>query len=133
MVTRIDSAALRLLSDTALVAIQAALAPHGVTVAHGRSTYTNGPLATLKFEIAAKAADGEETTREAEDFKALAYRYNMKASDLGRTFATGGKRYKLIGLRAKATAAPFIGEDLSTGKRYKFREVKFTGDTNGTD
>jgi hypothetical protein len=124
MITRIDSTALRILSEAALTAVRAALEPHGITVAHGRSTYTNGPLATLKFEIAAKAADGEETTREAEDFKALAYRYNMKASDLGRTFENGGRRYKLLGLRSKATAAPFIGEDLATGRRYKFRDVR---------
>lgn len=49
--------------------------------------------------------------------------YNVTENDFGKTFTDGnGQKFKFIGLMPSRPKYPVIGEDVKTGKIYKFTE-----------
>lgn len=120
-IDKIDRMALRLVIDTALPALQAALAPFGVTVKPARSKYSNGSTGTLQFELVAAGADPER-----ENFEKFAMFVGLKPEDYGRLFTVNGERYKLIGIEPNRPKYPFVGERCISGGRFKFTQDAVT-------
>jgi hypothetical protein len=88
----------------------------------GKITYErDGSSATIQIQLGTKSADGVVVTKEANDFKALAMAYGMKAEWLNQEFDhpfNRGVRYKILGLRTKARKNPVIVKDVRSGKDY---------------
>ena len=79
-----------------------------------------GETVVFKLEACPITKDGSELTTEMADFRRLAHRFGLNASDLGREFTTpGGKTYKIVGLVPRASRYPVLATG-SDGKRYKF-------------
>lgn len=114
-IDKIDRMALRLVIDTALPALQAALAPFGVTVTPARSKFSNGSTGTLQFELVASGANPER-----ESFEKYAMFFGLKPEDYGRLFTVNGERYKLVAIEPGRPKYPFVGERCISGGRFKF-------------
>lgn len=89
----------------------------GVAIQYKGGTFAAGNF-VAKIELAKKSENGEIHTREADDFKALAPTYGLSPDDLGRTFRSGHREFKIVGLRIKATRHPIMA--VSGGKEYRF-------------
>ena len=108
--------------------IRKALEPHlqeigrdlGIDIKAGRGVYaeTSG---TLKLELSSISDGGEVVTKEATAFKRDAMIYGFVAGDLGRTFESHGKTFKITGLNTRATKMPINAVEVSTSRAYKFR------------
>lgn len=77
-----------------------------------------GKVGTLKLELSTVGEDGTSEKREALDFKRMAPLYGLKASDLGREFSVGGKRFRISGWRVRASAKPIIAARVDNGREY---------------
>jgi hypothetical protein len=114
-IDRIDRDALRLIAATAMPALQAALAPFGITVKPARSKYSNGSTGTFQVELVAAGANPER-----EEFERWASLMGFEPSDFGREFTVNRVRYALCGIAPGRSKYPIIGERTLTGVRYKF-------------
>ncbi len=94
----------------------------GCKLRQGNATYTPSSV-KIALEISEVAADGTVQTKEMESFKALATLYGLKPEDLGRTFTSNGRTFKLVGLKSRASRLPFLGEEVGTGRVFKFTEA----------
>ncbi len=84
-------------------------------------TFDGGQI-TYKVEFAEIGEGGMVATKEAEDFKTYAHRYDMEPSDLGRTFTMRGETFTICGCKVRARKMPILAtrED---GNRFKFNHV----------
>lgn len=110
-----DRAIVRRLIEECDAVLTQALAPYGLKVARGRSTYDRERF-TLKMEVTAAGADVART-----EFERYAVLLGVKPEDYGREFTSNGERYKLIGLNLSRPKFPFSAERIGgKGGRYKF-------------
>ena len=87
----------------------------GLTAVLGdRVTFDPGRNVTFKLTLAVK---GE--TPEVRDFELACHRYGLKSDDLGKTFISRGKTYKITGLTTRRPKFP-INVECSDGKAFKF-------------
>ena len=117
-VQNLDAAAVKMLGEVAETAVREALAEYGVTVKRRGTTYQ--PLeATLKFKIAVTSPTGE--TQVERTFKELANLFDLREDDLGKTFQSGGKTFKVVGLLPNRPKRPVLCEDAArAGKQFVF-------------
>lgn len=103
--------------------MQAVLEPLGrelaVKFTVGSATFTPDNV-RFKVEAAAVQANGEVVDQAAADFKRLASIYGLKPEYLGREFASGGRRFVIIGLKPRGRRYPILGRCQQTGKTFKF-------------
>lgn len=67
-----------------------------------------------------------EETDAGRAFIALAGRYGLSASDLGRDFMLGGDVFRLTGIKTSRPKYPLQGVRVKDGKDYKFTVGQFT-------
>lgn len=113
--SKIDRAALRVLSTAALPALREALAPFGLTVEPGRSQYSNGATGKLQFDL---TVEGVDTARE--NFERCAQWFELKPEDYGRAFLCNGTAYTISGIDMGRPKFPISGKRASDGKGFKF-------------
>lgn len=70
--------------------------------------------------VATPVVDGEVKSREALEFERMATLYGFEPSDLGKTFMSRGRRFKITGLKTRRHKYPISAECLDDGKGYKF-------------
>lgn len=74
----------------------------------------------LKLEVKKIPADGK--SMEQSDFEKHCGSYFLKPEDYRRTFESNGKTMRLIGFLPRGRKYNYLGEDIATGKQYKFTE-----------
>jgi hypothetical protein len=111
-------AAIRKRMDEALSAVGVEF---GLRIVTGRATYSP-TLATFKVEVATVGADGVAETREARDYREMAYAFGLDPAWLGKSFTYGGKPAEIVGLKPNARRFPVL-------VRQGERTFKFTADT----
>ena len=79
-----------------------------------------GATGQLTLEIRTRAEDGTVVTREAESFKRWAESFGLRAGDLGRTFSSGGDRYRITGLNPGAPRRPVHAVNVFSKKTFVF-------------
>lgn len=89
-----------------------------VIKAHG-GTFSPGAL-TMKIEFATVGDDGTAQTRDVEAFKRGALLYGLAPDDLGKTFRSSGRTFKITGLAARRSKRPIIATDTTSGKSFVF-------------
>lgn len=118
-------------------AIEAVLEKHGLRAAPHRITY--GPTLTYKVEISKVDLDENGFDRGSPaaiewltlgNYKICSV-FNAWGTDnpapftaeqaLGCEFTSQGRRFRLVGMNQKARKYPLLGEEIGTGKRYKFQ------------
>jgi hypothetical protein len=104
-------------------ALFTALRPFGleqkISVSLGNASFSSSSV-EFKVNLNEVAADGLVLSREAVAFQEQAPRYGLMSSDLGQTFHSRGKSFRITGLNTRAKRYPINAEDISTGKRFKF-------------
>lgn len=118
-VERIDSATCRMLAREIDAALREIADRHGLAVQVGGGKYESGYYEP-KVRLAVRDAQGTAATPEAAAFRQLAQFYGLKQDDLGRTFESNGRTYRLVGLKARSDKYPFLAADVVTGKAFKF-------------
>lgn len=58
--------------------------------------------------------------KELEDYGRL---YGLTGKEYGKTFFSNGRTYKVVGLKTSHPKFPIIGQDVKTGKQFKFTEA----------
>lgn len=98
---------------------------HGVHFSFSGGSYSPcGTNATLKLELALIGENGVVEDKTRADFRQAAYMYGLAATDLDRVFQSGGREFKLVGLKTRSHRTPFICESTTDGKRYLFTETQ---------
>lgn len=114
----IDKTGIRLLRGQIETALAELGVKHNLAISVGSATFLPGKNVTFKLECAAIDADGEVATAEAEAFKSYAALFGLKADDLGRSFVSQGKQWKIVGCAPRSRKFPILCED-SNGKVFK--------------
>lgn len=78
-----------------------------------------GASVIFQLEACPTSEDGTVVTKEADDFEQLAGLYGLKATDLGRTFKTGGREYTIRGANPRSRRTPILA-DRDDGKGFRF-------------
>jgi len=95
---------------------------HGFRITLGRATFTD-KLAEFKVSVAPIQEDGSAASPESEAFERYCCRYDLQPSDLGRTFQSGFKSYKIVGLNPRSPAYPLLCQD-EAGVIFKFPAIQ---------
>lgn len=97
MTTQITPAFLRNLRPEIEAALEVLGEKHGVTFKVGNGKYGTG---NFEFKLEGVAEGG--ITKEGEMFLACCTFWNMKREDLGATFVSAGKTYKIVGAKGRS-------------------------------
>lgn len=102
----------------ALVALAVVAAKHGVVAKFKGGTFTP-EIATLKLELGHIDDNGIANSKEALDFKSMAWQFGLEASALGKKITTpNGVDYRIVGLKPRSRKRPVLGER-EDGKLFK--------------
>ncbi len=85
-------------------------------------TFGNGSFdhATVRFKVeVAELGDRGETPTQ-KTFNLYARDFGLKPEDFGVWFTAGGKQYKLVEICPNRPKYPLVGENVKTGRRFKF-------------
>jgi hypothetical protein len=129
-ITSIDRSVLRDLQQQILDALKGIEKSTGVKFSFGAGRYMEDN-ATLKLIVSTVSKGGEVNSPDKSLFEVYASSHGLKSTDFGREFTYGGQKYKLVGYKPKSYRFPFIGEKVSTGKRFKFPESVIVGGLGG--
>jgi len=91
---------------------------YGVSVSMKNISFTEDKF-TTKLEVTNLSESGEVVDSTVEDFKKQARFYGLKVSDLGRTFVSQGRTFKVCGLKPSYRKYPVLAKS-NTGKTFKF-------------
>lgn len=105
-------------SDRVVAALAVLADELGVTLKQSGGSYGANHY-TLKLEFALVGENGIAKTRAAEDFERAAILYGLAATDLGRTFRSGGRTFTITGLRPRAGRRQIIAM-ADGGKEFCF-------------
>ena len=76
---------------------------------------------TGNFKVYAVTSSRATTTEALNDVKAkMARLYTLNPDDLGKTFTSGGKTFKIEGLKTRSHKRPVLASDVRTGKKFVF-------------
>lgn len=100
-------------------AVAAVARKHGLSAKKHGGRYTSSSW-SARIELVELTEPGAETP-EAQDYLKKAELYGLKADWLGKSFiGSKGRSFRIVGLKPKASKYPVLGEDQSTGRRFKF-------------
>ena len=119
MVTEFTGATCNAMAQEIVEAVQAIAKKHGVSIRKGRGKYTPETW-TCKLEVSVLNTSGEAMTKERTELEQYGAGIGLKDA-YGKVFTVQGKRFKVIGLSMSRPKYPVIGEEVGTGKRYKFQ------------
>ncbi|MFA5419525.1 MAG: hypothetical protein WC341_13825 [Bacteroidales bacterium] len=113
-----DRAKIRLIR----AAVEAALKPFAeknklVITLPGNSTFSHNSV-HFKIEVTEMGKNGE--TPGQQDFNTYCGLYGLKPEDFGQVFTSGTRQFKLVEICPNRPKYPLVGEDIVTGKRFKF-------------
>lgn len=113
---------LKLIGKALDAELTALFAKYGLKLAN-RSATVYPSSGEVKYRITLtdtnlKDASGNETTSEAERFKKEAFLYGLNPTDLGKTFRSGGREFKIEGLKGGRSRKSLLVS--SNGKRFVF-------------
>lgn len=86
----------RLIADEILAAVKSVAEKHGYAAVLRRGQFDLHGGGVFKVELA-REKNGVVLDSHARDFASFAEAYGLQASDLGRSFMNGGKRYTVVG------------------------------------
>lgn len=116
-----DRAKVKLLRDICQAALAEIAAKNKLEITVGRGSYTDNSV-NFKLEIAELGTNGESPA--VKDFDRYAGLFGLKPEDFGVMFTYGGRQFKLVEICPRRPKFPFVGEDITTNKRFKFgREI----------
>jgi len=88
----------------------------------GGGSFDPTPNGSGTFKIAVTPIiNGKVRNKEEMDFERLAPTYGLKASDLGETFLSNGREFRITGLVTRRHKMPISAEATDNGKGFKFR------------
>lgn len=121
-ITQFDKQSCRTLAIAVEEALQKVAKEFGVSIKRKGGSYSPTNY-TVKIEASIIGKGGIVISREAEDFKSYCQMYNLKPTDLGKTFTSDdGVKYKIKGLSTRSRKYPIIVKNLNNGKTFKFPE-----------
>jgi len=109
--TRADA---RNLNQEAKQALQEVAKRHGLVVESGNTRYS-GDRCTVRFDFRTVTSDGAPAER---DWRRHCGAFNLKPEDFGRTVVRNGRRFKVVGIKPRATSWPVLAER-DDGRRFK--------------
>ena len=120
-VTRFDKPTLRAILDDAKEALGPVAEKYGLKLERKSCTYSEDecPVA-FKFLITETDSNGNLMSSDAKAFVREASLYGLKGTDLGKEFRFRGDTYRISGLKPKSRKYPILGENVQTGKTFKF-------------
>jgi hypothetical protein len=123
MITTISRSDMSVLRSEVNAAIAAVATKHGLVMALGSGKF-NEKNASFKLEISTKDQNtGMVKSREATSFEVNAHFYGFKAEDLGATFKSNGRTFKITGLNTRRPKFPLLAVCVEDGRTYKFPDT----------
>ena len=118
-INEFDRTNLRLLRDDVESALNAVGKKYGIDLRLGTGRFSSENV-TFRLEGSVIRAEGV-VTREAAEFRQYADLLGLEASDLGKTFTQGGRRFEITGAKLSSRKYPILARNVLNGKVYKFR------------
>ena len=122
LVRKFDPSTVKTVLETCEEALALVAEQHGLVLQRKYCTY-NADSMPVAFKLVVPQHDEQTGTAidpAESEFRRLASRYGLEASDFGRVFSTFRGTYRISGVKPKARKYPIQGTDTSTGKRFKF-------------
>jgi hypothetical protein len=120
-ITSFEKSDVLAISAEVKAALQVIADKYGITLSPKGRTYRRDAMPVFfEFTITAVSADGQVLSREAQDFQKYAAEFTFEPTDLGREFTNRGETFRIVGLKPNAHAYPILGQNVKTGKVYKF-------------
>ena len=113
----IDRSKLRVMTKDMKDALAGFEKKYGVVVKIGNVSFCASNF-TTKVSVAEIGCNGVAETREVTDFRLAAHLYDLKATDLGRSFKSGSRMFTVAGINLRAHKLPILAT--SGGKTFKF-------------
>lgn len=121
IIKKFDRASVRQILEECEEALRPIAEKYGLTLDRKGRTYRSDSLPVMyQFMVTEKDEDGNVLSAEAKDFVARAVLYGLEPEDLHREFKSRGNTYRITGLKPRSRKYPILGEDVRTGKTYKF-------------
>jgi hypothetical protein len=121
-VRQFDPSTVKTVLETCREALEMVAEQHGLVLQRKYCTYAHNSM-PIAFKLVVPERDEQTGTAidpAESEFRRLASRYGLEASDFGRVFSTFCGTYRISGVKPKARKYPILGTDTSTGKRFKF-------------
>lgn len=120
-IKKFDRASVRTILEECEEALRPIAEKHGLTLNRkGRTYYPDSLPVMYQFLVTEKDEDGNVLTAEAKEFQKRAVMYGLEPEDLHREFVNGGDTFRITGLKPRSRKYPILGENVRTGKTYKF-------------
>lgn len=102
-------------------AVRAVAEKYGLTLERQGRTFYRDHL-PVKFQLHAHQTDaeGNKVDPRAKDFARYARYAGLPEDAFGQEFTNAGRTYRITGWNTRAKRYPVMGEDVRTGKTYKF-------------
>jgi hypothetical protein len=111
----------RKIMDECEEALRPVAEKYGLTLDRKGSTYRRDALPVMfQLLVTEKDEDGNVLSAAAKDFQKFATMFGLKADDLHREFVHQGERFRITGVKPRSRKFPLLGENVRTGKTYKF-------------
>jgi hypothetical protein len=112
-----DKAKVKLIFDVCEAALKPFAEKNKLSITIGNASF-NDSSAKFKLEVAELGVDGETPARR--NFDLYCSLYGLKPEDFESWFTYAGKQYKLVEICPNRPKFPLVGQDIQTGKRFKF-------------
>jgi hypothetical protein len=120
-IKQFDRRSVEKILDEARAALEPIAEKYGLTLDRKGRTYHRDSLPVMfQFLIKELDDDGNTLSAAAKDFQKYAPLYGLKATDLFKEFTSRGEKFRITGFKPKSRKYPVLGENVKTGKTYKF-------------
>jgi hypothetical protein len=113
-----DASKAKILQAAVLEALKSVELEHGVKFSPRGGKYTATTL-TMKLEVGEVSKDGNVASKEEQDFRSTAHWYGIDPAALGKSFVSGGRTYRITGLKSRSPRRPILAVD-SAGRTFVF-------------
>lgn len=124
-IKQFDTAVLKMLRVEIDMALATVAKNHQIALNLGSIKYSGEQFHTkLQAIILSPNASGKSVKeiQAINNVKKYGFQFGVKESDLNKLFPYGDKLYKFVGLMPSRPKYPVLGQDVKTGKNFKFAE-----------
>lgn len=114
----LTKANLQIIKNDILKQLEAWAAESGLAIEFKGGTF-DSTVATLKLQVSIASDDPNAVPNspEATNFKHQAPYYGLRTEDLGRTITIQGERFRIVGLKPRASKRPIVLQAVDGGRR----------------
>ena len=125
-IKQFDNTNLKMLRKEIDMALATVAKKHQIALSIGPISYSEEQFHTKLQAVVQSSGASSKSVKEIQainNVKKYGFQFGVKENDLNKLFPYDGKLYKFVGLMPSRPKYPVVGEDVKTGKKFKFAET----------